>query len=155
MVFQKALLSPPYDLIVTWSRPLSDRSHSLQKRMCASEGGVAAAAAAVLDLPPGAHSLSLQRPRPPACVPSMCPSLGAMWLLLTEAAVDSGVRPCRLPARPGSVCLPVCLDPGLGRDADCPRSLGAFGSRVNQGAVPGVVGGAGKPTAFPLLLSFP
>lgn len=155
MVLQKALLSPPHDLIVTWSHPPSDRSHSLQKHVCAYEGGVAAAAATVLDLPPGAHSLSLQRPRPPACASSTCPSLGATCLLLTEAAVDSGVRPYRLPASPGSVCLPVCLDPGLGRDADCPRSLGTFGSRVNQGAVPGVVGGAGKPTVFPLLLSFP
>ena len=97
VVLQKALLSPPHDLIVTWSRPPSDRSHSLQKRVCAYEGGVAAAAAAVLDLPLGVHSLSLQRPRPPICASTR--------VLPLVPRGSSSQKPLWTPASGRVVCL--------------------------------------------------
>ena len=124
---QKALLSPAHDLIVTWSHPPRDRSHSLQKRVCASEGGVAADAAVVLDLPLGAHSLSPAAPIA-TCLCTQSESFprchaapphrgrGGLW----RPAVSFACSP-----RKGlSSVVSVCLDPGLGTDADCPDPWG-------------------------------
>lgn len=100
---------------------------TLQKRVCASEGGVAADAAVVLDLPLGAHSLSPAAPIA-TCLCTQSKSFprchaapphrghGGLW----RPAVSFACSP-----RKGlSSVVSVCLDPGLGTDADCPGPWG-------------------------------